>query len=79
MAEIVIDLDSESVGEHFAIVRTSRRQRKRFSEGCVRLVGSAAEALTEADPDRQEYPARVYGPSSSSEGLRLYYLIRWLD
>jgi hypothetical protein len=25
------------------------------------------------------YPARVLGPSRSSEGFRLYYLVCWLE
>ena len=79
MAEIIVDLESDLAGEHFAVVTTSRRQRKRFPEGCVRIVESAREAQHSAIADRKEYPARVYGPSRSSEGLRLYYLIKWLD
>ncbi len=74
-----IDTESEAARERWAVVHTPRPERKRrFSESCVRLVSSEAEAIAMADAGRNEYPARVYGPSKSSEGLRLYYLIRWL-
>ena len=78
MAKITVDLESDLANEHFAVVQTSRRQRKRFPEGCVRIVQSEQEAQLRAVANRNEYPARVYGPSRSSEGLRLYYLIQWL-
>ncbi len=79
MAEIIVDLESDLASEQFAVVQTARRQRKRFPEGCVRIVQSAQEAREQAVGQRNEYPARVYGPSRSSEGLKLYYLIQWLD
>ncbi len=74
-----IDTESEAAREHWAVVQTPRPERKkRFAESCVRVVTSAAEAMAMANPASNEYPARVYGPSKSSEGLRLYYLVRWL-
>lgn len=79
MTTIEIDTDSDVVGEHFAIVQTNQRRRKRFPEGCVRRVESKSEALAAADSHANQYPALVYGPSRSSEGLRLYYLVHWLD
>ena len=39
---------------------------------------AVAAARAGADLSRQLHPAIVYGPSSSSEGQRLYYLVRWL-
>jgi hypothetical protein len=45
----------------------------------VRLVESEAAARAGADPGRKLYPARVVGPARSSEGLRLFYIVRWLD
>ena len=79
MADIFVDSETDALRECFAVVQTTRRQRKRFPESCVRLVDSEAQALAGADAARKEYAARVYGPSVSSEGLRLYYLVRWLD
>ena len=74
-----IDGESDAAQEQWAVVQTPRPARKkRFAESCVRLVASEDQAIREADASRNEYPARVYGPSKSSEGLRLYYLVRWL-
>ena len=74
------DPESEATREQWAVVQTARPERKkRFSESCVRVVNSETEAIALADPNRNEYPARVYGPSKSSEGFRLYYLIRRLS
>jgi hypothetical protein len=39
---------------------------------------SESAAIEAADGSRQRYGAVVYGPSTSSEGLRIYYLVRWL-
>ena len=71
--------ESSSVGERFALVYAPRRQRKRFPENCVQVVESEEAALTGANQEKDLFPARVAGPSRSSEGFRLYYLVRWLD
>jgi len=63
----------------FATIYTPSRRRKRFPENCVRVVGSATEAISQASATENTYPAEVMGPSRSSEGFRLYYLIEWLD
>jgi hypothetical protein len=70
---------NEVVGECFALVYAPRRQRKRFPENVVQVVDSEQAALSGASPDTSLYPARVVGPSRSSEGFRLFYLVRWLD
>lgn len=75
-------LDAEApqlVRQHFALVRVTRGARKRFPENCVELVASAAEALQRAEPAHNLHAAEVMGPSRSSEGFRLYYLVRWLS
>ncbi len=76
---IVIDPESDLVTECFAVIYAPGKRRKRFPENCVQVVGSAEEAveLAASSPDR--HPARVLGPSRSSEGFRLYYLGYWLD
>lgn len=79
MTRIEVDTESDVVQEHFAIVQTKQRRRKRFPEGCVHRVASKAEAVATAKSHANQYPALVYGPSRSSEGLRLYYLVHWLD
>lgn len=55
------------------------RARRRFPEGCVTRYASEAEACAAARPEQGYFAAIASGPSRSSEGFRLYYLIRWLD
>jgi hypothetical protein len=55
------------------------KARKRFPEGVVEVCANEDEARTHADPARHRHAAIVSGPSRSSEGFRLYYLVRWLD
>lgn len=75
---ITLDPDSPVVEERYAVVYAPRQSRDRFSEGAVELVESREHAMAQADPDAKRYAARVVGPSRSSEGLRLYYLVEWL-
>ena len=79
MARIGLDPESKVVNECYALIYAPRRGRDRFPENCVTVVDSEAAALSNADPAKNLYPARVIGPSRSSEGLRLYYLVCWLD
>jgi len=76
---IGIDPQSSVVDEYYAVVYAPRRQRDRFPEGNVTIVADRDAALAEAQPAQRRYPARVMGPSRSSEGVRLYYLVQWLD
>jgi hypothetical protein len=76
---IPLDPESRVVEQHFAVVYAPRRQRDRFPESCVQPVDSAMAARTTADPAARRYPAIVVGPSRSSEGAMLYYLVQWLD
>lgn len=78
MPRITVDTESRSLQNHFALVHTRRKSRKRFPDGCVSPMGSAEEALAAADSNNNLYPAVVYGPSKSSEGVHIYYLVRWL-
>ncbi len=78
MPKVIVDPASRSLDHRFAVVHTRRRSRERFAEGCVTLVESEAAAIEGSDPRRQRYGAIVYGPSTSSEGLHIYYLVRWL-
>ena len=74
-------LDEEApqlVQQQFALVQAERGKRKRFPENCVEVVASAEEALRRADPAHNLHAAEVMGPSRSSEGIRLFYLVRWL-
>jgi hypothetical protein len=64
--------------ERFAVIFTPRRNRKRFPAGCVEVCDSQEAALAAADPDNRRHAARVVGPSKSSEGQYIYYLLNWL-
>jgi len=63
----------------FAIAHVTRGARKRFPENCVEVLASEAAARARARPELNQHAVEVMGPSRSSEGLRLYYLVRWLD
>lgn len=79
MPKILIDPESKSLDERFALVKTPRRDRSRYPEACVTAVAGEEEARAGAIPARNLHAALVYGPSKSSEGQRMYYLVRWLD
>jgi len=74
-----LDPDSKVADEHFAVVYAPKRGRDRVPEGNVRLMESEAAARAAADPAKRLYPARVVGPARSSEGVRLFYIVCWLD
>jgi len=78
MPHVIVDPESRSLAECFALIKSPTRRRARFPEGCVTVVASEADALAGRDEARRLLPAVVYGPSSSSESQRLYYLVRWL-
>jgi hypothetical protein len=78
MQRVIIDPESKSLAERYALVKAANRRRGRFPEGCVTIVESEEAALSHRDEQRKLHPALVYGPSSSSEGQKLYYLVRWL-
>jgi len=84
MAEAIASLisDSESpvvMTGHVVIYAPKRGNRKRFPENCVTQHTSEAEALAAARPDQGYFAAVASGPSRSSEGFRLFYLVRWLS
>ncbi|MDH5513105.1 MAG: hypothetical protein OEY27_07835 [Gammaproteobacteria bacterium] len=78
MTRIGLDPETRMVNEVFALIYAPGRTRDRFPENCVTVVESETAALAGADPAKNLYPARVIGPSRSSEGFRLYYLVGWL-
>jgi hypothetical protein len=45
----------------------------------VEIFESVEAAVAAADPDKNHYAARVVGPSKSSEGQYIYYLMEWLQ
>ncbi len=77
-----IYLDAEAphlVQQQFALVQAVRGKRQRFPENVVEVVASEEAALQRQDPTQNLHAAEVMGPSRSSEGYRLYYLVRWLS
>jgi len=74
-----LDPSSDITHECYALIDTPSRKRKRFPENNVTVVASKDEALAGADPANNIVPALVFGPSRSSEGFRLFYLVNWLE
>jgi hypothetical protein len=79
LRNVIVDTDSKSLGEGFALIKTPRRNRARYPEGCVTTLPDEASARAGANPSANLHPAVVYGPSPSSEGVRVFYIVRWLD
>lgn len=75
----LIDPSSDLTQECYALIDAPIIKRKRFPENSVTVVANEAEARAGADPARNIVPAVVFGPSRSSEGFRLFYLVRWLE
>ena len=63
----------------FAVIFTPRVNRKRYPAGCVEIFATQPAALDAADPHNNRHAARVVGPSKSSEGQYIYYLVEWLE
>lgn len=64
--------------EHFAVVYVPRSKRHRFAANCVTLCATKEEALALQQPETKRHAAIVLGPSKSSEGQFIYYLVQWL-
>ncbi len=79
MVHIIVDTESTSLAERSALIKTPRKNRKRYPEACVQIMPDPSDAITAADPANNLHPAIVYGPSVSSESQRIYYLVRWLE
>jgi len=65
--------------EQYAVVYVPKRSRNRFAVNCVNIVNDLNEALNHSDPENKKFAARVLGPSKSSEGQYIYYLVEWLE
>lgn len=78
MVNVIVDPESRALQERFALIKTPRKSRKRYPEGCVQLFETKEAAVTAAEPAKNLHPAVVYGPSVSSESQRIYYLVQWL-
>jgi hypothetical protein len=73
------DPDTKVSEVRYAVVYVPRRSRSRFPAGCVEIKESKAAAIQGARPDHKQFAARVLGPSKSSEGQHIYYLLEWLE
>ena len=63
----------------YAVIYAPRAKRHRFSANCVQIYASKEEALENSDAKNHYYPGKVLGPSKSSEGQFIFYLIEWLS
>ena len=74
------DVESKVVGTSAVVIYSpSGKKRTRFPEGVVEVYASEDEARAHADSAKSRHPAIASGPSRSSEGFRLFCLVRWLD
>ena len=78
MPHVIVDPESTSLQERFALIRTTRKTRKRYPEACVEIMATEEAARCAAEQSDKLHPAVVYGPSVSSESQRIYYLVHWL-
>jgi hypothetical protein len=69
---------ADALKQYPALVYTPRRSRNRFAENVVEIMDSEQQARDGADEHKKLQAAVVCGPIKSSEGFRLYYLVRWL-
>ena len=76
---VPVDPETEVSQERFAVINTPRPTRKRFPAGCVEIVDAAESAIELAAQHDSYHAARVIGPSKSSEGQYIYYLVEWLE
>ena len=79
IATLIGDTESPLVQTRHVVIYAPQRNRKRFPEGCVSVHAGEAAARAAARPAEGYHAAVASGPSRSSEGFRLYYLVRWLD
>lgn len=79
IAALTSDTEASLVHQEYVVIYAPQGNRKRFPESCVSVKLTETEARQAADPERGYRAAVASGPSRSSEGYRLYYLVRWLD
>jgi hypothetical protein len=72
------DPETAVSAERYAVIYVPKRSRNRFHSGCVSIMESAQQAKQQSDQANNRYAAKVLGPSKSSEGQFIYYLIEWL-
>jgi 23S rRNA A2030 N6-methylase RlmJ len=75
---VPVDPETEVSQERYAVINTPRPTRKRFPAGCVEIFADVQAAIESAKQGDNFHAARVIGPSKSSEGQYIYYLVDWL-
>jgi len=65
----------------YAVVYAPRRKanRNRIPKSCVEIKEDKDQALEQSKPEAKRYAAQVLGPSKSSEGQYIYYVMEWLE
>ncbi len=65
----------------YAIVYAPRRKanRHRIPQSCVEIKQDKQEAIEQSNPQTKRYAAQVLGPSKSSEGQYIYYVMEWIE
>lgn len=63
------------VTEQYAVVRIPRVKRERVPANNVEIMDDLKMAIEKSDPKNHLYAAKVLGPSRSSEGVILYYIL----
>jgi len=76
---VPVDPQASVSQERYAVIYAPKRNRTRFPAPCVDVVENAEAALAQADVVAHKFAARVIGPSKSSEGQFIYYLVAWLE
>lgn len=75
---VPLDPESQVSQEHWAVIYVPRRSRSRFPANCLEIHASQDQALQAGTPDMNKFAAKVIGPSKSSEGQYIYYLVHWV-
>ncbi len=71
--------EANAAQQHYAVVfAPKRRARGRFPANNVKVCDSIEAAIEGHEPEQKMFAAQVIGPSKSSEGCMIYYLVRWL-
>jgi hypothetical protein len=79
MRGIYLDPDAPVIEEQYAVVYVPRRSRGRVPANSVEIMESESAARDHAAEDEKKFAAKVVGPSRSSEGLQMYYVVEWLE
>ena len=72
------DPESDVSTVKIALVYAPRMKRHRFSANCITVLESEQQALSLQNVKGDLHAAKVLGPSKSSEGQYIYYLVEWL-